>query len=398
MRPLPILFVLFALGCEETGSITIDPSGGSDPADTVEGGDTTDTETPDPTDTTGGDDTVDTTDTTAPGDTTDPSDPSITDPPTQTDPCGTNLDVRNGTASVRLARVPTPGDYVGDPGEDGAFQVIQRGGRVNNPTRGRGALTVTSYAPSSDGTNVAPGSFPLVLLMPGFGANHTNYEHFSLPLASHGFIVVGLDFADTGFLAPAAHDLNAADAIAVLDWALSSGPYAAAVDATKIAATGHSLGGKIAFYAASLDSRIDMVIGWDPQNSGGPPCAFDGLTPGDCNDFPVAPNCEANNSGLLYQLHAESLVFGAEDGTLTPDAHLRADNFYRGAPSTSHFVHFPDASHAAWVFDGDESAVSRRVHTALLLSRFQGYTGLDAWLPGGAELAAVDIVDDVRSK
>lgn len=314
------------------------------------------------------------------------------------DPCGRDLDAHNGTASVRLARVPQGGVFQGDPNDPGAFQVIRRNGRVDNPNRGRDAISVTSYVPSIDGQAAAVGPFPLVIMMPGFGASYTQYGHFTEHLASHGFVVVGLDFPSTGFLAPAAHDLNALEAVAVLDWAVGAGPFAPQIDATKVAAVGHSLGGKISFYAASLDPRIDIVVGWDPQNSGGPPCNVDGLAPGDCNDFPVAPNCEAREPGLLWQMHAETLVFAAEDGLLTPDAHLRASNFYRGAPSPAHYVHLPDASHAAWVFDGAESAVSRRVHTALLLTRFYGMTGLESWLPGGADLGRVDIVDDARSK
>lgn len=369
-----MLGLLLLMACEKGGSIEIKGPAGDDPVDT----DVPSVEEP-------------AVDSDPPVIETDPPAPPA-DPPVPAAPCGNDLDVHNGTVTPRLARVPDGGVFAGDLNGDGPHRVVTRNGRVPNPNRGEDAIEVTTYAPEGDGVH------PLVILMPGFGAGYAQYEHFSRPLASHGFVVVGLDFPSAGLIPTARHDENAAEAVAVIDWALTEGPFAAQIDPTKIAALGHSLGGKIAFYAAALDARIDLVVGWDPQNSGGPPCNFDGLTPGDCNDFPVAPNCEARAPGLLHQLRAESLVFGAEDGLLTPDAHLRAENFYRGAPSPTAFVHMPDASHAAWVFDGPEAAVTRQAHTALLLTRLAGVTGLEAWLPGGAALAGAEGVARVRVK
>jgi dienelactone hydrolase len=184
----------------------------------------------------------------------------------------------------------------------------------------------------------------------------------------------------------------------VIDWALTEGPHVANIDATKVAAMGHSFGGKIAFYAASLDDRIDLAVGWDPQNSGGPPCFLGDLAGGSCDDFPVAPNCEADDPGRMHLMHAETLVFATEDETITPDAHLRAWNFYRGAPSPASYVHFGSAGHAAWTTNGEVSALTRRVHTATLLSRLAGWRGLNDWLPGGGWLNGQRLVDDHRVK
>ena len=126
----------------------------------------------------------------------------------------------------------------------------------------------------------------------------------------------------------------------------------------------------MAFYAAALDTRIDLVIALDPQNGGGPPCFLGETAQGDCNDFPVAPNCQAESSGILHQMQAESLIFGAEDTILTPDSHHWAREFYRGSPSPTHFISMPDVGHVAWSIDNDESTLSRGVYTAFLLSRF----------------------------
>lgn len=378
------IVLLLGTGCEEAGSIRVGAGDDSDGAPVAESDTPVEESPPD-------EDTPPTTDD------TDPPQPPA-DPPVATAPCGNDLDVHNGTAQPRLARVPAGAPLQGDLDGEGPYQVIERNGRVDNPYRGFDALGVTSYVPSDDGQTAAQGTFPLVLLMPGYGASYNRYTHLSRPLASHGFVVVGLDFASAGLIPTSRHDENAGEALAVLDWALTAGPFADRIDPTKIAAIGHSMGGKIAFYAASLDARIDLVVAWDPQNTGGPPCGVDGLAPGDCNDFPVAPNCQARDAGRLHLMHAESLVFGTEDNLLAPDPHLRADQFYRGAPSPTAFVSMPEASHAAWIFDGSESSVTRRAHTALLLTRFRGVTGLEDWLPGGTALAGAEGVRQVRVK
>ena len=166
----------------------------------------------------------------------------------------------------------------------------------------------------------------------------------------------------------------------------------------KIAILGHSQGGKLAFYAAALDARVDIVVGWDPQNGGGPPCFLGETDQGYCNDYPVAPNCEANDSGVVHQIRAASLVFGAQDATLTPDVHLRAEQFYRGSPSPAYFVSMPDAGHGAWFSDGEVSTLTRGVHTALLLSKMMGYENLEDWLPTGSIVSQFNDVAEVRSK
>jgi hypothetical protein len=105
---------------------------------------------------------------------------------------------------------------------------------------------------------------------------------------------------------------------------------------------------------------------------------------------------------LALGLPAEGLVFAAEDPTLTPDAHLRAVHFYRGAPTPAYLLHFPTAGHAEWSKDGDVAHVTDAVVTALLLTRFEGYSGLEAWLPplgsGITALLQNGLLDHVSTK
>ena len=154
----------------------------------------------------------------------------------------------------------------------------------------------------------------------------------------------------------------------------------------------------MSFYAASLDPRIDLVAAWDPSNSGGPPCFLGDLAGGSCNDFAVAPNCEADDSGRLHLIQAESLIFGAQDMTLTPDTHLHADRFFYGAPSPTVFISMPDVGHQDWAVASETSSLSIAVSTAWLLTRLMGAEGLESGLPTGEIVTGSDLVDAVYTK
>jgi len=318
-------------------------------------------------------------------------------PTTPIDPCAEDLDTLSGVVVPDLGTVTCREAWGHDPSVAGPYQkIIETDAVVPNPVPTHDDITVRVYAAAQEETSDA---LPLVVVLHGFGARLESMQGHSRHLASHGFAVVAVTFPNTGFTDPAAHDLKVAEVRGVLDWAFSdANPERARLDPDKVAVAGHSLGGKIAFGVASEDPRVDLVIGMDPSNSGGPPCAVQADT---CNSFPFAPNCQAPSPGVLSGLHAESLVFAAEDKALTPDAHLRATQFYKGAPGPAHLLHFPAASHAAWIKEGAESTFTRGVATALLLTRFLGRPDLGDWLPpAGArvqeQLGA--LLDDVRSK
>jgi pimeloyl-ACP methyl ester carboxylesterase len=196
------------------------------------------------------------------------------------------------------------------------------------------------------------------------------------------------------FALTAAHDRNADEAIAAIHYALGdAAPNALRghVDGQRIAALGHSFGGKIAFYAAARDPRIDLVVGWDPSNAGGPPCFIDAMA---CNQFPVAPNCLVESSGVVHQLHAETLVLRVAPDGANPEPAHNALHFYRGAPSPATLIDFDD-NVAHGDFANPVAPVhrqTRRVHLAFLLSRLRGTTGLEDYLPGGTKIGQDQLV------
>jgi dienelactone hydrolase len=323
----------------------------------------------------------------APDDGAVPRDPGDDDPPAPTAACGTDLEVHNGTVRPDFGEAGTAAAFTADPLADGPYQVLSHDYTLENPDPARADYQLSTYVPSEDGQNPKSGPLPLLLLLPGFTYKHTSYLHFSKHFASHGIVVLGISPAGTGLGDKPDNPANVAEVRHALDWLLSESPLAAVVDARKIGITGHSQGGKIAFFAAAMDARFKLVIGWDPQNGGGPPCDLAPLLGQDCNAWPVAPACDAKrhveDPGVLDKLRAESLVFAARDTVVTNEKHMWAEHFYRGAPSPASLVLFPAAKHLDWTSTGAVTDVSKRIQLALVLTRFGLASGLERYLPTG---------------
>ncbi len=145
------------------------------------------------------------------------------------------------------------------------------------------------------------GSFPVVILAPGNGTNVEFYSALAGEIASHGYIVVGLNHPydvaaverSDGTVAPydkeqwsmdaAAHQryiterhpVKVTDMLFVLDQLTilnsdESSPLAGILDLNSIAAAGHSLGGIVASDACKADARFKACINFDGLQRGGP--------------------------------------------------------------------------------------------------------------------------------
>lgn len=333
-----------------------------------------------------------------------PDDPSIdpSNPPKPSPACGTDLDVDNGRVIPSFGALPAQSAFMGDPLANGPYQVVATDKTLDNPDAARNDYNTTAYAPSGDGSSVAAGPFPLLVLVPGFSGNHTGYGHFTNHFVSHGIAVLGVTAANVAFTDAPNNPANVTEILKAVDWALSESPLKGKVDLDKLAIAGHSQGGKLAFFTAAKDPRFKLVIGWDPQNGGGAPCFIAGVVGQNCNAWPVAPSCDTDrsfqDSGMLANMRAESIVFAARDGNTTPDAHLWAENFYRGAPSPAHLVLFPNAGHGDWAATGATTDITKRVQLALIMERMFNKTGLTAYEPTGSYLAGEASVSIHSSK
>lgn len=278
------------------------------------------------------------------------------------------------------------------PSAPGPFAVTTSTATV---TRARRMTPVTAYLP----TLPAGATAPLVIFLPGFQLTTDNYAGTLEHLASHGFVVVGAN-PPAGFTS-ANHIEMAADGRAVIDWATGSAPFAASVDATRIGASGHSLGGKLATFITMDDDRVDALFAIDPVD-------------GDPNPLGIP---SADRPDLVPSRGADLTVAVGFLGETTS----ATGGFMPCAPAAQNFTQFYMAATAApwaaqWDVTGadhmdflddpmcgvtcslcpdgpaDDATVlasTRTVATAFLRRHLLGETAMEAYLTGGSVPAGI---------
>ena len=141
--------------------------------------------------------------------------------------------------------------------------------------------------------------FPVVIFSPGNGTNIEFYSSLASEIASHGYVVVGVNHPydvpavplSSGEIAPYDKDqwilsieehqayttervkVRVTDLLYVLeelDEMNSSGPFAGFMDLDSVAVAGHSLGGITASEACKADSRFKACLNFDGIQRGGP--------------------------------------------------------------------------------------------------------------------------------
>ena len=141
--------------------------------------------------------------------------------------------------------------------------------------------------------------FPVVILSPGNGTNIEFYSSLASELASHGYIVIGINHPydvpavelsngevahydnDQWSLDVTSHQayvkerikVRTADQLFVLEQLKeinSTGPLAGMLDLESVAAAGHSLGGITASEACKADRRFKACLNYDGLQNGGP--------------------------------------------------------------------------------------------------------------------------------
>lgn len=172
------------------------------------------------------------------------------------------------TVDAFVVGADAPSSMAGDPSTLGPYTVTESTAMVMADRR---TTPVTAYVPMLPSGTTAP----LVLFLPGFQLDTSQYAGTLRHLASHGFVVVGANPA--GSLFSVNHVNMAADGRAVIGWATSMAPFASSVDATRIGVAGHSLGGKLSTLITMDDDRIDALYAIDPVD--GDPSPLGGGSP-----------------------------------------------------------------------------------------------------------------------
>jgi len=177
---------------------------------------------------------------------------------------------------------PDTGGSVADPALPGAQTWTKKQVALAVP----GAqIQNTVFAPSGSGKR------PLVIFLHGFSLTPNLYASYGEHLASHGWTVL-LPKLPGNVLMPTSHAKLAKMVMALLDQLLSAKAPVGAIDTSRIALVGHSMGGKVAMLAAAKDGRIKAVFGVDPVDAAPPfganPVDYPSVTPELMGDIQVA--------------------------------------------------------------------------------------------------------------
>ena len=201
---------------------------------------------------------------------------------------------------------PAPGNAQGippDPGLPGPFPVDQ----FNFTLQSLGA---TVFYPGAGGVVAAGGPFPGLVLGHGFARARAQHANNGVFLASHGTIVVTVDFPNP--LSPD-FDAWAAQISAALDWleAENANPtsrFYGQIDTNRFGVLGHSAGGMATWVAAGQDSRIKAIMPLDPvPGQGADPNALGaGLTMPSA--WVAAPGSSCNASANYQQVYPPTVA------------------------------------------------------------------------------------------
>ncbi len=142
---------------------------------------------------------------------------------------------------------------------------------ILDATRGPYATSQTSVSSLVSGfgggviyypTTTSDGTFGAIALSPGYTAAWSSISWLGPRIASHGFVVIGIE-TNSRFDQPAS---RGAQLLAALDYLTNSSSVRTRVDATRLAVGGHSMGGGGTLEAASDRPSLQAAIPLAPWN------------------------------------------------------------------------------------------------------------------------------------
>lgn len=267
---------------------------------------------------------------------------------------------------------PTP--ELRDPEAAGPFE-------IDEATGSKGGIAMHAFFPKTGD------AVPVIAFAHGFQIAPAEYESHIRHLASFGYVALTVDYK-AGF-GGNDNTKQAESILTGLDWAAGHAKVGPHADASNAGMSGHSLGGKLALLAASLDPRVKAAIVLDPVDG-------NGITVAD-----VLPKL-----GIPTAFLGETLDATGNFQACAPAA-ANFTTFYAKAKSPSFEVTVAGASHTSFVDDlstcgiacapckmattpaADVAKLSHGFLAAFYERYLRGNKAYDAYLAKSTELVAV---------
>jgi len=165
-------------------------------------------------------------------------------------------------------------------------------------------------------TDTSQGTFGAVVFTPGFTLQSGNYTWLGPRIASQGFVVLVMN-TNSSFDMPNTRSTEQRAALTFLTG--SSSPVASRIDKTRLAVSGHSMGGGGTLISAQADSTLQAAVPLMPWNQS-----------------------STNFSGDKDP----TMIIAAQNDTVAPPAQ-HAKPFYNSIPASSHkaYVELAGQSH-----------------------------------------------------
>lgn len=275
----------------------------------------------------------------------------------------------------------SPDGGPGDPAADGPYAVTEKD-------------TTTTVASTTDVVAIhvaspnAAGPFPVIVVAHGFQLPPSQYYGYVKRLATFGYVALTVDFPQS--FAGNDNPRQAKDLIGGLDWAKADATLGAKVDATKAGMTGHSLGGKLALLAATMDARVKAAFVLDPVDG-----AQNGCTAPQCVEVKELMPTLAIPTGFIGET-TDSSCAPADKNFTTFYAQTKTPSLQITALGASHMSFLDDVSTcglfcslcgAATAPNAQVNGMARALTVAFYERHLRGNTAYDAYLTGAQATA-----------
>ncbi|MET0423220.1 MAG: alpha/beta hydrolase [Actinoplanes sp.] len=205
-------------------------------------------------------------------------------------------------------------------------------------------------------TDTSQGTFGAIAISPGFTATWSSISWLGPRIASHGFVVIGIE-TNTLYDQPAS---RGDQLLAALDYLTRSSSVRTRIDASRLAVAGHSMGGGGSLEAAADRPSLQAAV-------------------------PLAPwNLTKSWSGL----RVPTLIVGGESDTIAPVA-SHSIPFYSSIPAASEKAYL-ELNNASHFFPQTVNTPTGRLAVAWLKRFVDNDTRYDQFICPGPTGSAID--------